>query len=163
MKIVWLIIIKQKRDFLQLTLNIEFLFYLRAHQFWWGCKGNLCRAYARPGGSSLPTVFNLTKIDELWEKKCVIYGCLQRNLWKILYIQFPLHKAENSCFISNFWTFSQLYTPNWSKKQNYKLAFQMHYKKIVFENFNIYFLNVLYVLSKKPKIPLVSYLFENVI
>ena len=38
MKIVWLIIIKQKRDFLQLTLNIEFLFYLRAHQFWWSWK-----------------------------------------------------------------------------------------------------------------------------
>ena len=103
------------------------------------------------------------QLDQNWwslrEKMCNLWW----NLWKILNVQFPLHKVENSCFKSNFWTFSQLYTPNWSKKQNYKLAFQMHYKKIVFENLNIYFLNVLYALSKKPKIPLVSYLFENVI
>ena len=103
------------------------------------------------------------QLDQNWwslrEKMCNLWW----NLWKILNVQFPLHKVENSCFKSNFWTFSQLYNPNWSKKHNYKLAFLMHHKKILFANLNISKKDVRYVLSKNPKIPLVSYLFENVI
>ena len=38
MKIVWLIIIKQKRDFWLLMRNIGISFSLRAHQFWWSWK-----------------------------------------------------------------------------------------------------------------------------
>ena len=38
MEIVWLIIIKQKRDFWLLAWKIWFLFSLRAHQFWWSWK-----------------------------------------------------------------------------------------------------------------------------
>ena len=38
MRIVWLIIIKQKRDFWLLTWNIGISFSLRAHQFWWSWK-----------------------------------------------------------------------------------------------------------------------------
>ena len=39
----------------------------------------------------------------------------------------------------------------------------MHYKKNLFANLNISKNNVRNILSKNPKIPLVSYLFENVI
>ena len=117
-----------------------------------GCKGNLCRAYARPGGSSLPTVFNLTKIDELWDKKCAINGGLQCKIWRIRNVRFSLHKEENSCFKYNFWFFSQLYNPNWNKMHNYKMTFQIPYREFIFSNLNISKICVRYVLSKKTKI-----------
>ena len=66
------------------------------------------------------------QLDQNWwslrEKMCNLWW----NLWEILNVQFPLHKVENSCFKSNFLTFSQLYNPKWSKKHNYKYSFQQH-------------------------------------
>ena len=117
MEIVWLIIIKQKRNFWPLTWKIWFIFSLRAHQFWWSWKqwkaarGTYVALTRDQEGAAYFTVLNLNKIGELRDKKCLEKWIKRGGRGKYQMKQFALKKRSNTClndiFELNHWLLFQ--------------------------------------------------------